>query len=521
LNSNVVLLSHDERQLYVANQQSATVSVLDLDPSGAPALVAVSPTGTMPCGMVLSPAGDRLYVATQSGVFVHEVAADGSLPVLGSVPPQFPPAASPMNGIQYASLSGGDFVYVNESSPAMNQVTAWRVVAGGTLELAGAYPTGAPGVLLGTYASPRLLLLAGGRLFAGNQESVSVFTVSADGTLALHPGSPFASPLPPAPPLPQYPPPYGASLAVDPTGGWLYAILDGVTLVRFSIASDGGLAYDASAPFDSGAITYPVTSLAIHPSGRWIVAAFGPDPLHLWDTSAPGPAVQLVAKGAGLAWNSAGTRLFAGGGSLTEMRVAVYAFGPAGGATARCVGMPAAPAPIAASPTSCGVTVDDAAQVAGGCSGPALASCAFDGQPSLVLGPGPADVVVTATSTSGQVSSCTSHVDVYDATPPSVTLTAAPAVLWPPNHRLVPIDLAVVASDACDPSPVVTCTAASSEPASPGPDVVWSGRQLFLRATRNGSGPGRVYAIECVATDAGGNAGAGRVQVTVPHDQGR
>jgi hypothetical protein len=81
-------------------------------------------------------------------------------------------------------------------------------------------------------------------------------------------------------------------------------------------------------------------------------------------------------------------------------------------------------------------------------------------------------------------------------------VTAAPALLWPPNHELVPIALSAAASGAA-------------------PDVVWQDGHLSLRAERSGGGGDRVYTITCAATDAAGNASAASAQVVVPHDQRR
>ena len=123
------------------------------------------------------------------------------------------------------------------------------------------------------------------------------------------------------------------------------------------------------------------------------------------------------------------------------------------------------------------------------------------------------------------LSHCAFHIrsfpapDGAAAKKPSISVSASPAVLWPPNHKLVSIAIARTATDACDPHPAIACTATSSEPAdgSKGPDFVWSGDQLSLRSERLGNGPGRTYT--CTATDASGNAQSAVATVTVPHDQ--
>jgi hypothetical protein len=92
----------------------------------------------------------------------------------------------------------------------------------------------------------------------------------------------------------------------------------------------------------------------------------------------------------------------------------------------------------------------------------------------------------------------------------------------------------VVVLDACDPSPrLVLQSVVSSEPDdAPGEgDGTTTGDiqdaaigtadlDVLLRAERDGSGPGRTYALEYRAVDASGNAGTGRATVVVPHDHG-
>jgi hypothetical protein len=124
-------------------------------------------------------------------------------------------------------------------------------------------------------------------------------------------------------------------------------------------------------------------------------------------------------------------------------------------------------------------------------------------------------------------------VTVVDTTPPQFAVVAEPAVLWPPNHRLVPVSATSAAWDVCDPAPIVIALgASSSEPddapgtgdgdtlgdiraGDPGSPVSWN-----LRAERDGAGGGRVYRLRYEARDASGNAAAGLGVVTVPHDPG-
>jgi hypothetical protein len=122
-----------------------------------------------------------------------------------------------------------------------------------------------------------------------------------------------------------------------------------------------------------------------------------------------------------------------------------------------------------------------------------------------------------ATDSAGNGSSCSASVTVVDTQAPSATLSASPTSLWPPNKKMIPIALNKTAADACDTAPVTTCTATSSEVDSGA--IVWQAGQLFLKADRLGTGPGRTYTITCTTQDKSGNKTVTSTTVTVPHDQ--
>jgi hypothetical protein len=125
---------------------------------------------------------------------------------------------------------------------------------------------------------------------------------------------------------------------------------------------------------------------------------------------------------------------------------------------------------------------------------------------------------------------CAFNVVVQDTTPPALSIAASPAVLWPPDHSLVPITISPTVSDACDPSPVLNCSYVSNEPdtgcgsGDKAADVQVVNGVLELRAERCGNDPtntsGRIYTITCTATDRSGNVSApATALVEVPHDQ--
>ena len=101
---------------------------------------------------------------------------------------------------------------------------------------------------------------------------------------------------------------------------------------------------------------------------------------------------------------------------------------------------------------------------------------------------------------------------------------AVPAVLWPPNHRLVPVTIAGITGSGEDPVAVRITGVTQDEPLASVaddrtcPDAVLRGGTAMLRAERSGSGDGRVYTISFIASD-GRDSCAGSVEVCVPHDQ--
>ncbi len=116
---------------------------------------------------------------------------------------------------------------------------------------------------------------------------------------------------------------------------------------------------------------------------------------------------------------------------------------------------------------------------------------------------------------------------IVDRTPPTLALSAAPSELWPPNHRLVAVQVTVQATDDFDPNPVVQLVSVTSnEPDdglgdgdTPGDIVIGTDGTIQLRAERSGSGSGRVYTITYSAADRAGNVTTQSVTVTAPHDQ--
>lgn len=142
---------------------------------------------------------------------------------------------------------------------------------------------------------------------------------------------------------------------------------------------------------------------------------------------------------------------------------------------------------------------------------------------------GTTTVTCVATDVYGGADTCSFDVTVVDTTPPTIDEAyATPGMLWPPNHKMVDVDVSVVMSDACDES--LDCyifDVTSSESVNGNGDgntapdwVITDDLSLQLRAERAGGGNSRTYYIHLICVDDSGNSTEHTVQVIVPHDRG-
>jgi hypothetical protein len=123
-------------------------------------------------------------------------------------------------------------------------------------------------------------------------------------------------------------------------------------------------------------------------------------------------------------------------------------------------------------------------------------------------------------------------INVQDTTPPEISVSVNPNLLWPPNRKMVDITATVTASDICDENPTwILFSIESNEPEKVfcrkhAPDIMGADfgkpdTEFQLRAERFGCGKGRIYTITYKATDASGNSVTAGATVTVPHDLGK
>ena len=171
-----------------------------------------------------------------------------------------------------------------------------------------------------------------------------------------------------------------------------------------------------------------------------------------------------------------------------------------------------------------GATCTAQALVDDGSSGRYGEAIALAQSPGNLFGLGATSVALTGTDVREASASCQATVRVVDATVPSITqVTATPGVLWPPNHKLRPVSVAVSAGDNCDAGVASRCkivSVASNEPITHADWKLDGPLALSLRAERDDEGTGRNYVIGVECADASGNSIRSAVTVKVPHNQG-
>jgi hypothetical protein len=147
------------------------------------------------------------------------------------------------------------------------------------------------------------------------------------------------------------------------------------------------------------------------------------------------------------------------------------------------------------------------------------------------VGPGGETLVFELVVNDGQVASTpdTVAVQVLNVNDPPACGAARPLspVLWPPNHKLVPVQIAGV-TDPNNQNVTIRVTGVTQDEPVNGlgdgdvsPDAVLQGNDLLLRAERSGTGTGRVYRVNFTADDGDGGTCSGSVNVTVPHSKGQ
>jgi hypothetical protein len=111
-----------------------------------------------------------------------------------------------------------------------------------------------------------------------------------------------------------------------------------------------------------------------------------------------------------------------------------------------------------------------------------------------------------------------------DTTPPTITCSATPEVVWPPTGKMIPANITVDASDADSGLDGFTLVSASSSEGDSTAEIQGfivgsASTSGAIRASRSGAGSGRLYSFIYKATDKAGNSATCTATITVPRDQ--
>jgi hypothetical protein len=129
-------------------------------------------------------------------------------------------------------------------------------------------------------------------------------------------------------------------------------------------------------------------------------------------------------------------------------------------------------------------------------------------------------IMVTATDGDGGTAVDSVTIQVNNA-PSCAGVAASPSALWPPNNKFVPVTLGGGSDPDGDAITLVVTGVSQDEPPSAGGDAGLAGGNVVnLRASRLGSGDGRVYEVAFTITDAHGATCSASTIVGVRHDQG-
>ncbi len=162
-------------------------------------------------------------------------------------------------------------------------------------------------------------------------------------------------------------------------------------------------------------------------------------------------------------------------------------------------------------------------------SDPATPTPTFTAPPVVAMASVTLEFELTVDDGFDVVASDTVVITVLDTNAPPACDLAQPslAMLWPPNHKLIPVTITGV-SDPDDEEVLITILDVTQDEPLNGlgdgdtaPDAVIQGDTVLLRAERAGGGNGRVYRISFMADDGVAGVCTGSVTVCVPHDKGQ
>ena len=135
-------------------------------------------------------------------------------------------------------------------------------------------------------------------------------------------------------------------------------------------------------------------------------------------------------------------------------------------------------------------------------------------------------ITLTCTATSAGGTASKSITIKRDATPPSLTCSFSPNVLWPPNGKMVTVHASIMVTDATSgPAGFILQSDGSNGPGSGLGNITnfivgTASVDGLVRAQRLDTGSGRVYTFTYRGSDMAGNVATCSPTILVPHDHG-
>jgi 6-phosphogluconolactonase (cycloisomerase 2 family) len=472
---------------------------------------------------------------------------------------------------------------IGPKSIGPNSVSALSADANGSLTPIPGSPflTGGSGIGGGFFAANRITsVVVKHFLYAGNSgsDSLSAFAIDpSSGILTPVPGSPFATGGAAGG--------LGISLAATPDDNFLIAASGASnTITVYSIAANGALAQVAGSPFPVGPGGSP-DGIKVTPDGRFlavaqpiaeVVSMFDISPTGVL-TSVPGSPFPASGQVAGVDCDCSSSHIFGGqaGQAGSNTRVSVFDIGP-NGSLSEIAGSPftgpginsnipvlspddkilfvsnqfsdtvtvfsvatgGALTPVPGSPFATPGAVVPSGMATNEAGTFLYVACREEATPvnSAVYGYSiAANGALTAvlgspfsTGAGGFLNSLTVFPPKSCCPAPMISgVSATPDVLWPPNHKFMEVTINYTVADSCPNTCVLTIASNESVngtgDGNTSPDwQVIDAQHVRLRAERAGSGTGRIYTITITCTnDSNKESSIQTVTVLVRHDQGK